>query len=88
MMPRNTFHPLQYKKLINIATASNYLPGKQLLILKHFLKKYNSPVNINIMPDVVGQVVLIQGPDLQNPTVISKIVVGLLLNRYRTFTFL
>ncbi|CAN6822541.1 unnamed protein product [Brassica oleracea] len=39
MMPRNTFHPLQYKKLINIATASNYLPGKQLLILKHFLKK-------------------------------------------------
>ncbi|CAF1708244.1 unnamed protein product [Brassica napus] len=46
-MPRNTFHPLQYKKLINIATASNYLPG----------------------------------PDLQNPSVISKIVVGLLLNR-------
>ncbi|CAN6983902.1 unnamed protein product [Brassica oleracea var. botrytis] len=64
MMPRSTFHPLQYKKLINIATASNYLP-----------------VNINIMPDVVGQVVLIQGPDLQNPSVISKIVVGLLLNR-------
>ncbi|KAF3511630.1 hypothetical protein F2Q69_00006667 [Brassica cretica] len=33
------------------------------------------------MPDVVGQVVLIQGTDLQNPSVISKIVVGLLLNR-------
>ncbi|KAF3543091.1 hypothetical protein DY000_02007392 [Brassica cretica] len=27
-MPRNTFHPLQYRQLINIATASNYLPGK------------------------------------------------------------
>ncbi|CAN7057635.1 unnamed protein product [Brassica oleracea var. botrytis] len=81
MMPRNTFHPLQYRQLINIATASNYLPGKQLLILKHFLKKYNSPKNINIMPDVVGQVVLIQGTDLQNPSVISKIVVALLLNR-------
>ncbi|KAH0863665.1 hypothetical protein HID58_080876 [Brassica napus] len=57
MMPRNTFHLLQYRQLINIATASNYLP------------------------DVVGQVVLIQGTDLQNPSVISKIVVGLLLNR-------
>ncbi|CAF2107922.1 unnamed protein product [Brassica napus] len=46
-MPRNTFHLLQYRQLINIATASNYLPGT----------------------------------DLQNPSVISKIVVGLLLNR-------
>ncbi|WZZ57505.1 hypothetical protein YC2023_057612 [Brassica napus] len=26
MMPLNTFHPLPYKQLINIANATNYLP--------------------------------------------------------------
>ncbi|KAH0938958.1 hypothetical protein HID58_006419 [Brassica napus] len=36
------------------------------------------------MPDVVGQVKLIQGTDLQNPRLASKIVVGLLLNSFRT----
>ncbi|KAF3595509.1 hypothetical protein DY000_02024718 [Brassica cretica] len=34
-MPHSTFHPLLYKQLINLATATNYLPdvvGKILLI--------------------------------------------------------
>ena len=29
MMPHSTFHPLLYKQLINLATATNYLPGKR-----------------------------------------------------------
>lgn len=86
MMPHNTFLTLRYRLLINIATASNYLPGKQLHILKHVFTKYNFPASKNIMPDVVGQVKLIQGTDLQNPRVASKVVVGLLLNSYRAST--
>ncbi|WZZ78510.1 hypothetical protein YC2023_099082 [Brassica napus] len=57
MMPLTTFHPLLYKQLINLATATNYLP------------------------DVVGQIILIQGTNIKYPMEKTKVVICLLLNR-------
>ncbi|KAF2609197.1 hypothetical protein F2Q68_00044455 [Brassica cretica] len=56
-MPHTTFHPLLYKQLINLATATNYLP------------------------DVVGQILLIQGTNIKNSVATTKVVIGLLLSR-------
>ncbi|KAL0813334.1 hypothetical protein Bca101_069777 [Brassica carinata] len=35
MMPLNTFHPLPYKQLINIANATNYLPVRPTYLYSH-----------------------------------------------------
>ncbi|WZZ34411.1 hypothetical protein YC2023_017812 [Brassica napus] len=56
MMPHSTFHPLLYKQLINLATATSYLP------------------------DVVGQILLIQGTNIKNPVATTKVVIALLLS--------
>ncbi|WZZ73479.1 hypothetical protein YC2023_084849 [Brassica napus] len=61
MMRHSTFHPLLYKQLINLATATNYLP------------------------DVVGQILLIQGTNIKNPVATTKVVIALLLSRYRNY---
>ncbi|KAF2565293.1 hypothetical protein F2Q68_00027832 [Brassica cretica] len=33
MMPLSTFHPLLYKQLINLATATNYLPDLETSLI-------------------------------------------------------
>ncbi|KAG2304824.1 hypothetical protein Bca52824_033475 [Brassica carinata] len=35
MMPLSTFHPLLYKQLINLATATNYLPVRPTYLHSH-----------------------------------------------------
>ncbi|KAG2255707.1 hypothetical protein Bca52824_075001 [Brassica carinata] len=35
MMPLTTFHPLLYKQLINLATATNYLPVRPTYLHSH-----------------------------------------------------
>ncbi|KAG2251239.1 hypothetical protein Bca52824_081375 [Brassica carinata] len=35
MMPHNTFHPLLYKQLTNLATATNYLPVSPTYLHSH-----------------------------------------------------
>ncbi|CAG7906478.1 unnamed protein product [Brassica rapa] len=41
MMPLTTFHPLQYKQLIDIATGTNNLPGQLIYIFTQFLQVKN-----------------------------------------------
>ncbi|KAL0835769.1 hypothetical protein Bca101_087658 [Brassica carinata] len=51
MMPLNTFHPLLYKQLINLATATNYLPGKDnLYIFTYFCR--SKMVRLTLMDNV------------------------------------
>ena len=50
-----------------------------------FINKYTSAFNTNIIADVVGQILLIQGTNIKNSVATTKVVIGLLLSRYQNY---